>query len=75
MDDHERIRAYLAGPVDESIRGFSKKLGDGLLRQSGGARVRADFGRFIGFDEVTDEIVMTVVIEVRIGGPDSRTPH
>jgi len=75
MSDPDRLVAYLTGPVDRKLKVFSKKLGEGLLRKSGGAKARAEFWRFIDFDEDAEQLVVTVMIEVRISGPDTPTTH
>ena len=69
MAETDPLITFLKGPGTRNLKCYAKKLGDRLLKLSGGTSARAEIWRHINVDEDAMQLIVTETIEVRISGP------
>lgn len=69
MTKPDPLDLYFDGQADEEMKAYADRLREGLLQHSPAGGARSQVFRIVDADWLTDELVVTVVAEVRLFGP------
>lgn len=69
MSEPDALDIYLDGQADDEMKEYADKLGEGLLRHTPAGTAKLQVFRMVDADWLTDELVVTVIAEIRLCGP------